>query len=786
MKTEVETKTKTTDVTEAASQHARGSTTGNGFISPLEASQCYRAVCGPCHFENSGCQSHSTLAAAIAHPATTQILQELILFAFTPGRHSGGPQQMGMVNSVMARKPFGVPPEHALTWLDIKRSLLFCGVKQHRCPKALRLLWGSLLALCCNCSQHTIDEKKVPEGTTLDDGSSIQCSSHFPAAEIAILVRHEDFRWVAQLLATGESLGSCTVARGKAVPLEDFVSTIVDLQHHITSTVAESYQVPRSQTKYVLIVDADSFHCCIKRFLAQELRGEHITLSPLPRWNGAQAIVQQRRALVVFCGGTSGCGKSTLSSLISTHLSISTTISTDTIRQALRRTLPGGEFPELFTSTYAVHSNPVASLEGGGNACNGNLDGDGPEHVIAAYEKQCATVLPVLDRTLEKFVSRYQTVVVEGVHLLPDYMHRKMVELQTRGVLCVSFLVYIKKRERHLERFCTRAKSMSLSPTRNKYVSNFENIRVIQQHLLEQAARLDVNLINNTNVDKSLMMVHTRLLDRVHHFNVAPGFQQHVGVGEETSTARAQVGTNSGIDRRDDETEVTSAAHLYNMPYSNVSGKHMLALLLHRRNEKKHRMHNSLFSRCHCCERNSLVTQVRRSRSAESLTTLKLSSLQVCTDEWDGRDNSLLVPHKQSEEPTTNSSECGCITNAMVAGTSLIGIDCQNRNTDADDANVDDYHNPTSMQALEAAHTTRSVRSSSAFTHFAPISPSVRSASADTERLGGRMCKRSRGWAAIQLSISNRAEQGRNENDEEMKSLWGDNFSSETPSLTCC
>ena len=252
----------------------------------------------------------------------------------------------------------------------------------------------------------------------------------------------------------------------------------------------------------------------ITLLLKQELRGEYVSEDPLRRFQIAASIVERKRPFVVLCGGTSGCGKSTLAGLVASRIGISTVISTDTIREILRMKTDPAACPPLFLSTYEAHealkdSTPKKSLDA---------------RVIEGFRQQSLPILAVLDRIIESFIRRNEPVLVEGVHLMSDYLIGKMQELTYSEVPCIPMLIYIVNEGKHKERFATRAKSMTLLPKSNKYVKNFKAIRIIQDFLIDTArdsesGALRVMAVNNTNVDRSVSSIHTFLLSCLEHWS---------------------------------------------------------------------------------------------------------------------------------------------------------------------------------------------------------------------------------------------------------------------------
>ena len=75
----------------------------------------------------------------------------------------------------------------------------------------------------------------------------------------------------------------------------------------------------------------------------------------------------------------------------------------------------------------------------------------------------------------------------------------------------VPFLVYIKKEDFHRQRFAVRAKYMTTDPGQNKYISNFEAIRLVQSSLSAGASEHLIPKIDNRNIDRSLETMHQTL-----------------------------------------------------------------------------------------------------------------------------------------------------------------------------------------------------------------------------------------------------------------------------------
>ncbi|CAA0840512.1 P-loop NTPase domain-containing protein LPA1 homolog 2 [Striga hermonthica] len=247
-------------------------------------------------------------------------------------------------------------------------------------------------------------------------------------------------------------------------------------------------------------------------------------------------IRERKESVTVLLCGTSGCGKSTLSALLGSRLGITTVISTDSIRHMMRSFADEKQNPLLWASTYHAgeHLDPVAVAEakakkkakksGGVSAaslakdeglsnptsekskCNTTAsDLISPKQMaVEGFKAQSEMVIDSLDRLITAWEERKESVVVEGVHLSLNFV----MGLMKKHPSIIPFMIYISNEEKHLERFAVRAKYMTLDPARNRYVKYIRNIRTIQEYLCNCADKHLVPKINNTNVDRSVAIIH--------------------------------------------------------------------------------------------------------------------------------------------------------------------------------------------------------------------------------------------------------------------------------------
>ena len=108
---------------------------------------------------------------------------------------------------------------------------------------------------------------------------------------------------------------------------------------------------------------------------------------------------------------------------------------------------------------------------------------------------------------VERAAAEGKPVVVEGVHAVPGGVHPRVRE---RCVL-VEALVVVDDPDLHRGHFSLRPGSRPAE----RYLSHFEEIRRLQDHLWERARSESVAIVDNTNVDDTLARLMELVLDAV-------------------------------------------------------------------------------------------------------------------------------------------------------------------------------------------------------------------------------------------------------------------------------
>jgi 2-phosphoglycerate kinase len=216
--------------------------------------------------------------------------------------------------------------------------------------------------------------------------------------------------------------------------------------------------------------------------LTERVLGEQEGEASVRRFRHWRRLDSLERPLVVLIGGTTGVGKSTVATMLAGRLGITRVIATDVVRQVLR----------AFFTEEAMWSVHYSAFEAGG------VDG---------YTDQAAQVGTGIAAIMQRTCDEAKPVVIEGVHVVPGAI---AAEWRERCVV-VEALVVVPDPELHRGHFSHRPGTRP--PER--YLSRFDDIRVLQDHLVGRAREASVAVIENDNADDTLAQLMQLVLDAV-------------------------------------------------------------------------------------------------------------------------------------------------------------------------------------------------------------------------------------------------------------------------------
>lgn len=196
-----------------------------------------------------------------------------------------------------------------------------------------------------------------------------------------------------------------------------------------------------------------------------------------------RTIRKSKEPLIILIGGASGVGTSSMAFELASRLGIKNLISTDMIREVMRKIVSKDLSPVIHKSSFNAHesvrnttikSNPV--IEGFINQVN----------VVTVG------VEAIIERSLKEGIS----IIIEGVHIVPGFIKKDLIKKDN----IIKFTLIVENPEIHKGRFYSRCRQPWVKRSLQTYLDNFEAIRKTQEFMIEQAKEFNSHIINNVDV----------------------------------------------------------------------------------------------------------------------------------------------------------------------------------------------------------------------------------------------------------------------------------------------
>ena len=194
-----------------------------------------------------------------------------------------------------------------------------------------------------------------------------------------------------------------------------------------------------------------------------------------------------RKPYVILIGSASGIGKSTIAAELAKQLNIKHLIESDFIRAVVRGII-GKEFaPALHSSSYDAYKSlrdkyRYETYE---------------ELVSAGFDEHASYILPAIEKVIQRAITDFDDIIIEGVHLVPGLMDIEQFKEDAE----IYFFILSSDEQSHKERFVKRAVQIHRG---GKQLDFFTENRIIHNHLVNQAKKNDVNIIQTESIEKTV------------------------------------------------------------------------------------------------------------------------------------------------------------------------------------------------------------------------------------------------------------------------------------------
>lgn len=194
-----------------------------------------------------------------------------------------------------------------------------------------------------------------------------------------------------------------------------------------------------------------------------------------------------KKPLIILIGGASGVGTSSMAFELANRLRLKNLISTDMIREVMRKIVSKELSPVIHKSSFdAYESIRTPSIR--------------IDSVIEGFVSHVDVVNVGVEAIIERSVKEGISTIIEGVHIVPGFIRKDLLENNN----IILFTLTVDDEEAHKQRFYSRCRQPWVKRSLEKYMENFESIRKTQGFLIEQAKIHDTRIINNVDINETI------------------------------------------------------------------------------------------------------------------------------------------------------------------------------------------------------------------------------------------------------------------------------------------
>ena len=276
--------------------------------------------------------------------------------------------------------------------------------------------------------------------------------------------------------------------------------TILDEEHHrvpfskgltanaiMASGLApgKAYYVAADIEEYLieegrLEIQASELRKLIYNFLLEKI-GKHYAVN---YWRYI-SFSSLNKPLVVLMGGTTGVGKSTIATMLANRLSIVRIVSTDAVREVMRAFFSRELMPTIHTSSFEAEAALIHPLP------------PSVDSVIAGFREQSLSVLVGARAVINRALTEGTHIIIEGAHIVPGLISAE----QFPDAFIVPLVVTVSDEKLHRSHFYIREVETQGTRPFQRYVRHFENIRKIQDYIVQMAEITGVKIFDSVNLD---------------------------------------------------------------------------------------------------------------------------------------------------------------------------------------------------------------------------------------------------------------------------------------------
>ena len=205
------------------------------------------------------------------------------------------------------------------------------------------------------------------------------------------------------------------------------------------------------------------------------------------KYKNWRSLRTSQKPLIILIGGASGVGTSSMAFELANRLRLKNLISTDMIREVMRKIVSKELSPVIHKSSFdAYESIRTPSIR--------------IDSVIEGFISHVDVVNVGIEAIIERSAKEGISTIIEGVHIVPGFIRRDLIENNN----IIMFTLIVDDEEAHKQRFYSRCRQPWVKRPLERYMDNFRTIRKTQRFLVEQAKIHDTRIIDNVDINETI------------------------------------------------------------------------------------------------------------------------------------------------------------------------------------------------------------------------------------------------------------------------------------------
>ena len=215
------------------------------------------------------------------------------------------------------------------------------------------------------------------------------------------------------------------------------------------------------------------------------------------KYKNWRSLRTSKKPLIILIGGASGVGTSSMAFELASRLRLKNLISTDMIREVMRKIVSKDLSPVIHKSSFdAYESIRTPSIR--------------IDSVIEGFISHVDVVNVGIEAIIERSVKEGISTIIEGVHIVPGFIRADLLENNN----IIMFTLTVDEEEAHKQRFYSRCRQPWVKRSLERYMENFGTIRKTQRFLVEQAKIHDTRIINNVDINETIDIMVEDILEK--------------------------------------------------------------------------------------------------------------------------------------------------------------------------------------------------------------------------------------------------------------------------------